>query len=77
MKTVRLRKSEMNVIADSMIYRTLKSFDMFAFEIETISLEQKQQILNLIGKKADKYINNYCNIGNTTDLINNVIENRV
>ena len=74
---IRLRKSEMNVIADSMIYQNLINFNLFAFETDIITLEQKEQILNIIGKKAEKFINNYSNIGHTTDLINNVIENRI
>lgn len=77
MKTIRLRKSEINVIADSIIYQTLKCFDLTAFENNIISDEQKQQILDTIYIKADRYLNNYCNIGNTTDLIDNVIKNRI
>ena len=73
----RLRKSEINIIADAMIYQTLQCFDMDSVETCDITDESKEKILELISKKSLRYMNNYSNIGNTKELVNNVIEMRL
>lgn len=72
----RLTKNEMNTVANSMIYQCLKGFGIHAIEQCNISEEQKEKIILIIHEKAEKFNNNYSHIGNTVDLVNNIIEMR-
>lgn len=72
----RLTKNEINTMANAMIYQCLIGFDIHAVCECNISQEQQDKIISLIHEKAERYNNNYAHIGNTVDLVNNIIEMR-
>lgn len=72
----RLTNNELNTVANSMIYQCLKGFDIFAVDECSLSNLQKDKIISIIHEKAERYNNNYTHIGNTVDLVNNIIEMR-
>lgn len=73
-ESVKLSRCELKQIASAMVCQTIRCFDMFSLDETEISEDQKEYVLDEIGKIENKYDNEYSYIGGAGMIAKDILD---